>query len=343
MPAESAKKPAQAGRTPAPMSGVQTTILGCEKMLLTVDWLAFRVREVPENDIFSFLGIFHPEIQWRLGGPCFNSYLESWHYGHITIGTKGIKGFDFYVNLSGQGCREFEDLMPDEWQWEDFLYRLAADENVHFSRIDIAGDERDGYFNIDRLDRYIKANKYATKCKMPTLQKYGREVCYIGGTQSNVLMRIYNKKLERGYAPEDDDGRPWWRCELKLTDEYVRQFLVHAKEYSPGYAFSAHCKNHIRWLSKPNDKKNSQRINTAKWYSDFLGECEKLKFTTAGTAYNISKLQRFCLKSAGSSVVTLAKFFNMTPEQFYAYFVENDEIKLRADQIDLLQAKGLNI
>lgn len=310
-------------------------------MLLTVDWLSFRVREVPENDIFSFLGIFHPEIQWRLGGPCFNSYLESWHYGHITIGIKGTKGFDFYVNLSGQGCREFEDLMSPEWKWEDFLYRLAADVNVNFSRMDIAGDERQGFFEIERLDRYIKNGKYATKCKTPSLTKYGREVVYIGSSQSNVLMRLYNKKLERGYAPEDDDGRPWWRCELQLRDEYVRQYLTHAVETSPGSAYSGHCLNHIRWLTKPNNKENSQRINTAKWYSDFLGECEKLKFTTAGTAYNISKLQKYCLHSAGSSVVTLAKFFDMSPEQFYSYFVENDEIKLRPDQIDLLQGKGL--
>lgn len=311
-------------------------------MLLTVDWLAFRVRSVPENDIFTFLGIFK-ELPWRLGGPCFNSYLESWHFGHITIGTKGTKGFDFYVNLSGQGCREFEDMMPDGWTWEDFLYRLSANPDVNFSRLDIAGDERDGFFEIERLDRYIKHGKYATKCKTPSLTKYGREVVYIGSSQSNVLMRLYNKKMERGYDPEDDDGRPWWRCEMQLRDEYARQFIEHCRETSPGEAYSGHCLNHIRWLQKPNDKENSQRIRTAKWYSDFLGECEKQKFTSPGTSYNLSKLQRYCLHSAGSSVVTLAKFFEMTPQQFYDYFVENDEIKLRADQIDLLQAKGLNI
>lgn len=310
-------------------------------MLLTVDWLSFRVRSVLDNDIFSFLGISKEDFAFRLSGPCFNSYLESYRFGHITIGIQGVKGFDFYVNLSGQGCREFEDMQPPGWFWESFLYRLAADDNVSFSRMDIAGDERDGYFTIDRLDRYIKSGRYATKCKMPTLQKYGREVCYVGSSQSNVLMRIYNKKLERGYAAEDDDGRPWWRCELQLRDEYCRQFLAHCIETDPGSAYSGHCLNHIRWLKKPNDHENSQRIGTAGWYANFLGSCEKMKFTAVGSTYNISKLQRFCLRGAGSSIVTLAKFFDMTPEQFYNYFMENEEITLRPDQIDLLQQRTI--
>lgn len=310
-------------------------------MLITVDWLSFRVRSLPENDIFSFLGIFEP-LQWRVGGACFNNYTDSLHYGHIKIGLNGTAGYDFYVDMSGQGCREFEDLMSEGWSWEQFIFRLAADERVTFARIDVAGDEHEGYFNVDRLDKHIRLNKYATKCKTPSLTKYGREVCYVGSGQSAVFMRIYNKKMERGFSPEDDDGRPWWRCELKITDDYCAQFIEHWCAHGIGYAYAGHCKNHIRWLSKPNDKKNSQRINTAKWYDDFLGACEKLKFTSAvGSEYNISKLQKYCLHSAGSSVVTLAKFFNMTPEQFYNYFMDNDEIKLRPDQIDLLQMRGL--
>ncbi len=310
-------------------------------MLVIVDFISFRVRSVPDDDIFSFLGIFDP-LDWRVGGACFNNYLDSLHYGHITIGLNGTKGFDYYVNLSGQGCREFEDLMPEGWSWEQFIFRLAADERVTFARMDVAGDERDGFFTIDRLDRHIKQNKYATRCKTLSLTKYGREIVYVGSAQSQVLMRIYNKKLERGYDPEDDDGRPWWRCELQLRDDYCRQFIADWKFYGIGEAYAGHCKNHIRWLSKPNDKENSQRINTARWYSDFLGQCEKLKFTAkVGSEYNLSKLERYCVRASGSSMVTLVKAFKMTPEQFYDYFMKNDKIKLRADQADLLHRLGL--
>lgn len=309
-------------------------------MLITVDFISFRVRSVPDDDIFSFLGIYEP-LPWNVGGACFNNYPQSLHYGHMTIGLDGQKGFDYYVNFSGQGCREFEDLMPDGWTWEKLLFRLASDEDVSFARLDIAGDERDGFFNIDRLDRSIKQNKYATKCKTPSLTKYGREIVYVGTAQSKALMRIYNKKMERGYDPEDDDGRPWWRCELQLRDDYCRQFIEDWQKYGLGLAYSGHCKNHIRWLTKPNDKENSQRIHTASWYDDFLGECEKLKFSSAvGSSYNLSKLMRYCLHSAGSSIVTLAKAFKMTPEAFYNFFMENDSIKLRADQLDLLGMRG---
>lgn len=329
--------PFQSARTPVSISGVQTTNIEVLKMLITVDWLSFRIREIPNNDIFSFLGI-SDDLEWRPGGPFFNSYIDSLRYGHITIGVNGTKGFDFYVNFSGQACREFEDLMPDNFTWEDFLFRLNSDDNVSFSRLDIAGDERDGYFNIDRIDKSISLHKYSTKCKTPSLTKYGREICYVGSSQSNVLMRIYNKKMERGYSPEDDDGRPWWRCEIQLRDEYCNQFISDWKIFGLGQAYSGHCKNHIRWLSKPNDNENSQRINTAKWYDDFLGSCESLKFcSTVGTTYNISKLQRYCITNAGSSVVTLMKLFDMTPEQFYDYFNENDTIKLRGDQQDLIK------
>lgn len=310
-------------------------------MLITVDWLSFRVRSLPENDIFSFLGIFET-LKWRVGGAVYNNYTESLRYGHITIGLNGQKGYDFYVDMSGQGCREFEDLMPDGWSWEQFIFRLAADERVTFARLDVAGDEHEGYFDIERLDFYVKHRRYATKCNIPEVTKYGKEIVRVGSPQSKMKMRIYNKKLERGFSPEDDDGRPWWRCEMEIHDDYCAQFIAHWREYGIGYAYAGHCKNHIRWLMKSNTAPNSNRIKTAKWYDDFLGACEKLKFTSAvGSEYNISKLQKYCLHSAGSSVVTLAKFFNMTPEQFYNYFMENDEIKLRPDQIDLLNMRGL--
>ena len=312
-------------------------------MLITVDFLSFRVRSVPDDDIFSFLGVFE-QLEWRVGGACYNNYPDSLHYGHITIGINGTNGFDFYVNMSGQGCREFEDLMPDGWTWEQFLFRLSSDNGVSFARMDIAGDERDGYFTVDRLDKHIRLGKYATRCKQPSLTKYGREICYVGSAQSKVLMRIYNKKLERGYDPEDDNGKPWWRCELQLRDDYCMQFLEDWKSYGIGYAYSGHCKNHIRWLSKPNNKDNSQRISTAKWYDDFLGRCDKLKFTSkVGSSYNLSKLERYCMHVSGSSMVTLATAFKMTPQQFYDYFMQNDNIKLRADQIDLLQRLGYDV
>lgn len=312
-------------------------------MLITVDFLSFRVRSVPDDDIFSFLGVFE-QLEWRVGGACYNNYPDSLHYGHITIGINGINGFDFYVNMSGQGCREFEDLMPDGWTWEQFLFRLSSDNGVSFARMDIAGDERDGYFTVDRLDKHIRLGKYATRCKQPSLTKYGREICYVGSAQSKVLMRIYNKKLERGYDPDDDNGKPWWRCELQLRDDYCMQFLEDWKAYGIGYAYSGHCKNHIRWLSKPNNKDNSQRISTAKWYDDFLGRCDKLKFTSkVGSSYNLSKLERYCTHVSGSSMVTLATAFKMTPQQFYDYFMQNDNIKLRADQIDLLQRLGYDV
>lgn len=312
-------------------------------MLITVDFLSFRVRSVPDDDIFSFLGIFE-QLEWRVGGACYNNYPDSLHYGHITIGINGTNGFDYYVNMSGQGCREFEDLMPDGWTWEQFLFRLSSDDGVSFARMDIAGDERDGFFTIDRLDRAVKSYKYATRCKCPTVTKYGREIVYVGSTQSKVLMRIYNKKMERGYDPEDDDGKPWWRCELQLRDEYCAQFLSDWKSYGLGFSYAAHCNNHIRFLTRSNDGTNSQRISTAKWYSDFLGTAEKLKFSArVGAVYNLSKLQKYCEHVAGSSIVTLGLAYRMTPQQLFDFFMQNDGIKLRADQLDLLRRLGYDV
>lgn len=305
-------------------------------MLITVDWLAFRVRELPENNIFGFLGL--DDLDWRVGGNVYNNYPDSLRYGHITIGINGTAGYDFYVCLSGQGCREFEDLMPDGWKWEKLLFKLADSDLVSFSRFDIAGDEREGYFNIKRLDKAVGSHKYQTKCKIPTIQKYGREICYVGSSHSNVLMRIYNKKMERGYSPEDDDGRPWWRCELQLRDDYCRQMIFDIREHGIGQAYSGHCLNHIRWLTKPNDLKNSQRINTATWYKKFLGSCEKLKFTSApGAEYNLSKLHRYLHKQVGSSLITYQKATGLSPQELWTTFEEDESIVLRQDQLDFIK------
>lgn len=96
-------------------------------------------------------------------------------------------------------------------------------------------------------------------------------------------------------------------------------------------------REHIRFLTRPNDKLNAQRIPEAKFWVNFCSDCSRIKFIyEPGSEYNLSRLERFCVKGAGSSLKTLILAENMTAEQLYKKFTSN-EIFLRQDQKELIE------
>lgn len=76
------------------------------------------------------------------------------------------------------------------------------------------------------------------------LIKFGEECLYVGSPQSLALLRIYNKKLERGFDESDEECPHWWRCEFQLRDEHAMQIVREWSECgSVGSVFAGHVKN----------------------------------------------------------------------------------------------------
>lgn len=312
-------------------------------MLVIVDTLSFRCRFDCLENLLSFLGFSGAVFDWEEGGRFNQNYESSIFFEGIKIGYDGQKGWNNYVHMSGKGCRTFEDYSSFQ-SWENFLEQLGlliGQDKAAITRIDLACDERENILRLDRIEDYIVKKKYATRCSDQSifLEKFGKECLYVGSTQSLTLMRIYNKKLERGYHPEDDSIEPWHRCELQCRDMHAEQIVIEiCSGNSIASVFAGHVMDHLRFTTKPNLHDGTQhRLNVAPWWSDFLNQAERIPWCSApGTEYNLTRLQHYVLHQAGSSIKTFIEATGMDAEATYKYFLDNNQIELRPDQIHLI-------
>ena len=319
-------------------------------MPILVDTLSFRARFDNKEKILQILGISDTIFDWE-DGVGFNGYPQAIYYAGIKIGFNGCKGFSCYVHMSGKGCRTWEDHTTLEGGWMTLLEYLKLEpDNYHFARLDLAYDDYTDTLNIERIDKYRRLRKYSTKTTFFTTVMGSEEIAYIGSPQSHTRLRIYNKKLERGYTePEDLDGKPWYRCEFQFRDECATACVDALVTYQdPAKVFFGKLLDFIRFTTKPNiDSRHANRLNVSSWWLDFCQNYPRLKFFyEPGSEYNMSKLEKFCRFGAGSSVKTLIHAKGLSPYELYSYFT-SDRIDLRQDQVELIRQKeferGVNL
>lgn len=325
-------------------------------MIITVDFLEFAVKNCDLQIMLNFLSF--DMLEFKHSGTFNMNYKKSLILsGFCKIGYDNETTlYDIYVSLSGSGCRLLEDLKGNSFDWYEFIYTLRSFFDVSFRRIDIAIDDYTRTLRADRLwFKYYKRGKFAGSCKSVPKYIEGREEEIIfGSSQSKYLIRIYNKALERGYKPGDDiiisaTGevvKHWWRLEQQIrsdrADQFVDQWLSAGSD-SLSVISCGHILEFIRFLSKFNDKTNSQRIPVVSWWLEFLENAKRVKFVSKpGTVYNRHKLETFLNKQVASSIRTFLHLSGLTPEQLYLHF-DNDDIHLNASQLALLRANTYNI
>lgn len=322
-------------------------------MIVTIDFIEFAVKNCSLDDILSFLSF--ETVEFLHTGKFNNNYEKSLTLkGFCKIGYENTKSaYDIYVSLSGSGCRLLEDYKDDSFQWNIFIRDLVNKFDVDIRRIDVALDDYTDTLNTKKLYfGYYCRGKFAGACRsVPDFRDGRTEELIFGSTQSNYLIRIYNKALERGYKPGDqiidtNTGEVvpyWWRLEQQMRGHKAHQFALlflmndvnKLLEISLGYVHEF-----IRFLTKFNDKKNSQRIPECSWWLKFLGDAQRIKFfSKPGSVYNLSKLDKFLNQQVSSSIKTYIHMLGLDPEQLYHHFT-SDNIILNGSQLALLRANA---
>lgn len=326
-------------------------------MLLTVDFLEFAVKNCSLDSILNFM---HLETVDFCDGGTFNvNYTKSKNLrGFLKIGYDNFKSvYDIYVSMSGSGCRLLEDYNePYHFDWYTFLSQLSSNFDVSFRRIDIALDDYTDLLNTHKLwFRYYKKNNFAGACRSVPKYIEGREEeILFGSFKSEYMIRIYNKGLERGYKPGEkilvsETGELvdyWWRLEQQIRAEHAEQFIqqwLSAGSEALSEIACGHILEFIRFLTKPNDKKNSQRIPVCDWWLDFLENAKRVKFCSKpGTVYNAHKLERYLNHQVASSIRTYLLLFGLRPDEVYRHF-SRDGVVLNKSQLALLQANAVSL
>lgn len=282
--------------------------------IVLIDWLTFTTTKRTVEQLIQFLGLDH--INW-IETKGHHGYKSAKQFGGIWIMYDGREDMGICVEMSGQGCRQFE-TSGRRMSLDSLAGWLADDINLdefHITRLDVAYDDIDheggGYLDMVLIDQFARSDMYISRFRSKSGEWSGKHSdgdpsgplalsVYFGSPQSNTRFRIYDKSLERGGLDYH-----WTRFELQLRDDSALNFL--RNPLSVGEKFYGLINNNLRFII-PSGDSNRRRWDSPKWWTDFLESTRKISvFTKKDVEYNMSKLEHYVFDQAGKSIYTFIK------------------------------------
>ncbi len=182
---------------------------------------------------------FLTSLSEKKGSP-FPTYDSHYSFADIIIHQSDHHN-NLLVNLSGQGCRQYEEYMSsvEGWYWQKFLATILKAKGT-ITRADLAMDLFDGSSPpVSTLQKYVKNGQLSSQSRHFREVNSGQlqegtltgHTLYLGAQPQ--LLRIYDKKQEiRDKTGEIAQVNEWVRWELELTDQKARQAVEKLrKEY----------------------------------------------------------------------------------------------------------------
>lgn len=273
--------------------------------LILFDWLSFTSTIHSVSSIVEFLGL--QKLNW-IAGRGFRTYADSLKFGEITICYNSSINEGVWVEMSGQGVRQFEEY--SDRSIKDILAIMINSQDskyYHISRIDLAFDIFDKHIlDINKLRKATEKLNFVSTFKDPVIQ-YGvrSKSCtiYYGSKASDIYMRCYDKKIER----EREDFDYWVRWEIVLKNNNAREFLIEwFTGFDIGILFSKLINHYIRYVVPEASQKNISRLKTARWWECFVDCVGEIKiYTPKPTAYNIYRCEDYVYKQAGNAIAAV--------------------------------------
>ena len=269
------------------------------------DWFSFTTKSYDFCSIVEFLGL--GSLNWTEGAGA-RGYKKRYYYDGISIHYDGINE-GIWVEMSGQGCRVFETYSKTC----DFnrLIRLILDnlDDFHLTRIDVAYDDFEGLLKVKKIYKNYMDMNVVTKFRTGSIQinPFNHEdvTFYFGSQKSDILFRIYNKKIERGA----EDLEHWVRFEMQLRNDNALAFIQNYSllNYDVGVCFLAVVNNYLRFVC-PGSDTNKSRWDIASWWRKFITNAEKISlYSKKNVEYNLLRCENYVINQAGNSIDTYIK------------------------------------
>ena len=266
-------------------------------MNVVIDYLTMTSKVQDERAFLQDLGLMDcnfVEMAGRFG------WTTRLYYRGVSVYFGGSRD-DVCLEVSGTGCRTVEELSGNTFDWFSFLSSFepeirAGEANV--SRLDIAGDDRDGLLNFRRMIPHCKHRRYICKARWRIWIDGDEQAIYFGSPKSDRRLRIYNKALEQGL-----DGH-WLRCEMQMRNDNAVSFLLNwfrAKDI--GKCYGGVLLDFLRFTRTSPEQHNHQRCQVMPWWTQFVGEvmrCPQLYVN--GSDWGLWDVQHFLERQAASSL-----------------------------------------
>jgi len=188
----------------------------------TIDWLAFTVPDASIEDVFQLIGgeWFESETGFRGYPVCWMLVQGQQGVGKIATGApRRVR--EVHVDLSAGIVSNWEEeKVKAVLQW-------VFSHGGHVTRLDIALDDREACVSIAQVKQAVDAGQAVTRSEKfqavsASSLRRGEstgETLYFGSRESQTMLRIYDKRLERQQKGCEDWDTYGVRWELEFKKE----------------------------------------------------------------------------------------------------------------------------
>ena len=282
---------------------------------ILIDWFSFtcHIEDYSDQDpvlyCIDFLGLSDCDIHWESTYGA-NFYCNRIAFDGININFNASRpGLGVFVELSGQGCRRFEESSSKTFV--DLFKDICSACWFNVTRVDLAFDDKCDIAILDpmQLINDIHDLNFVSKFHQSSFiieehAAHTGQTIYIGSCKSDVRFRIYDKK----YQLQRDDFSHWVRFEIQLRHEradiLVQKFIQ--DDFSIGHAFYAIINNYIRFVVPDPDDSNKRRWSTRRYWSKFLKHVDVISlYSPKKTDYNLARTEKYITVQAANSIEAL--------------------------------------
>lgn len=280
-----------------------------------VDWVqaTFKGKKI-WSEMLMILGL--EKVEFNKFEKAFYGYQHM--YGMNNINIMYYDAMDeYHVQMTGSGCRMFEQISEIDWQ-ELFTY-IHHDEQAKLTRLDLALDSFDKPFTIPTIEGKCERGELVTKFREGQATKkwkfstenlgpsenagYGLE---FGARASRLMVRMYDKKLERENKGLEVTVDDWLRVELQFRKEYSNDVLAELVEngFQLGITAKGYLKEYMRFVNRGKDT-NKRRWKESLFWVKYLKHIEPLKLSLDAPDQTIEKKIKWLDHSIAPTLATV--------------------------------------
>lgn len=304
----------------------QVLCLVPENNVFLIDWLTVVFHDVSVPYVQALLGMDDPNIPWetersfRHGYPC-----RTW-YKNITIlwGADDERFYDsdgkksaadkvrhdmgICLDMSGQGCRQFESFPGNDWI--KLLQDICDRPKISITRLDLAYDDHIGTLDLHKIALDVRDRNYTSPSKKSMIIWSDDQVndvqgltVSVGSKSSDVMVRIYDKAAER----EFDDDRHWVRCEIQLRHDRCLPAVVQILDQNHvGRVAAGILRNYLMFRTPDTSDTNKSRWPVAVYWDKVLLDMDRVRlWISPGEPYNFSKTELHLIRQYGQALITV--------------------------------------